>query len=254
MPLSQILVAVSSTLLATIIIALFSWLLLRTRWSKSYRKATFHIKRGEALQKAKQFVDAREEIEKAVRILEDEQRYKELSEAYLRLGDIDINLKKWENALRNYILCRDSAEQAIKGIISPDVIYLRLGKGYSRIGKLDDAFRFIDEARKIQEKVENHPLLAETYSKLGEIENRRYHYEVAMEYHLRALTYQERIHDLRSQAATHASLAELHMKEKNGNEALTHYSTASELYMEVGDLAIVELLKAKMDEIKLKGK
>lgn len=235
-------------LFIALIILIATGLFMRTRWSKSYRQAIFHLRRSEALQEAKQFVQAQEEIEKSLKILEDEPRDKLLSEAHLRLGDINLNLNDWESAIQNYTLCKESAAR-VKGGISPDVIYLRLGKAYSGAARLDDAFRSIDDARQIQEKVENNPLLAETYAKLGEIESSRDHVEIAIEHYLRSLNYQETIRDRRSQAATHTSLANLHIKMKNPHESLNHYSAAIELYREVGNLHIANLLEKEMEEI-----
>jgi tetratricopeptide (TPR) repeat protein len=246
----KILMDVIAPLLVAGIIALLSWLFLRTRWSKSYRQATFHLRRGEALQEEKRFEEAREEIEKSIRILEDEPRYKLLSEAHLRLGDIDLNLKSWESAIRNYVLCRESAARVKEGI-SPDALYLRLGKAYRNAGRLDDAFQCIDDARRIQERVEDHPLLAETYARLGEIESSRGHVEVGIEHYLRSLRYQERIRDRRTQAATRISIADLYVKKRNPGEALNHYREAVSLYREVGDLAIARRLESEMAEINL---
>ena len=217
---------------------------------KAHHHAKDQIKKGEALKDAKQLERARMEIEKAVTILEEENEPKLSSQAYLLLGDIDLSLNNWDSAIQNYTLCREYAKK-IKSGISFDIINLRLGKAYMGAGRLDDAFRSIDEARQRQEKVEDNPLLAETYTKLGEIECDRAHVEIAIEHYLRSLNLQERIRDSRSQAATHSCLANLHMKKKNTNEALNHYRAAIELYKEVGNPHVAELLEKEMEEIKV---
>ena len=245
---NELLVNILYPVLSAGLIALFTWLILRTKLSKGYRKATFHLRRGEALQEAKQFNEALEEIEKSVKILEDEPRHKLLSEAYLHLGDIDCKIGKFESAIIHYTLCQSSSKM-VKDGISEDVIKLKLGHAYQCAGKSDDAFRCIDKARNIQEKIENHPMLAETYSKLGEIESSRGYIGVAIEHFLRALNYQEKIRDRRSQAATRTFLGDLHLKGENQKEALNHYRAALELYREVGDTAIANLVESKVNEI-----
>src|SRR5260370_42703074 len=69
-----------------------TWLIGRTKFGHGYREAEVHLKRGKALQEAERFVEAKEEIDRSIKILEDRKRNRLLSEAYLRLGDIDMNL------------------------------------------------------------------------------------------------------------------------------------------------------------------
>lgn len=245
---SDFILGILASMTAAGIIAFFGFLILRTKWSKSYRRADSFIRRGQALQEAQQFNEAREEIEKSVRILEEEHKLKLLSKAYLLLGDIECKTERWENAIRDYILCRETTER-VKNSISPDVILLRLGDAYRGAGRLDDAFRCIDKARELHEAIDNQPMLATSYTKLGEIEASRSHVEVAIEHFLRALNYQEKIRDRRSQGATRAFLGDLYIEKENQNEAMNHYRASAGLYREVGDLAIVNLLDRKISEV-----
>ncbi|MHA2010646.1 MAG: tetratricopeptide repeat protein [Promethearchaeota archaeon] len=236
------------TVLDKVILPLFSWLFKRSKWGPGYKSAAFHLRRGEDLQERELYKEAREEIVKSVQILESEHRHKLLSEAYLRLGDIACKEENWEDAIHNYICCETSAKM-VKNRISEDVIKLKLGNAYRGAGKLDDAFRCIDEARGIQEKTEDHPLLGGTYSKLAEIERSRGYDRAATDYLLKALTRQERIKDRKSQAGTRASLGALHAKKNNRDEALNHYRIARDLYREVGDTAIVDYLDSEIKKI-----
>src|SRR5437588_11754333 len=78
------------------LISTFGWFIKRTTFGQSYREAEVHLKRGKALQEAERFVEAREEIDRSIKILEDRKRNRLLAEAYLRLEAIDMNLKQWQ--------------------------------------------------------------------------------------------------------------------------------------------------------------
>jgi len=60
----KILASVISTLLATGIISVFSWLILKTRFNKKFRQAVQHLRLGEAFQKERQYAQAKDEFTK----------------------------------------------------------------------------------------------------------------------------------------------------------------------------------------------
>jgi hypothetical protein len=62
----KIAVSVVSTLLATGIISVFSWLILQTRFNKKFRQAVQHLRIAEALQREHQYAQAKEELVKTL--------------------------------------------------------------------------------------------------------------------------------------------------------------------------------------------
>src|SRR5262249_14275779 len=105
----NIAVSVASTLLATSVMSLFGWLVLKTRFNKKFRQAHHHLQLAEALQKERQYSQAKDELFKTVSLLSDEQRSLPLSQAYLRLGDISMYLKEWDQAVQHFIFYREIA-------------------------------------------------------------------------------------------------------------------------------------------------
>src|SRR6266571_666888 len=230
----RILMSVASMLLGTGILSLFSWLILKTRFNKKFRQAMLHLRMAEALQKERQYSNAKDELVKTVAPLSDEQRSILLSQAYMRLGDISMLLREWDQAVQNFIFCREASKHVRHGT-SEDVILVKLGRAYFGAGKLDDAFRCFEDACRIEERTPHHPLLGETYSRLGEVEARRRHSEVAINYYSRALNCHEKLGDKRSVAATRVWLGDLNLKVANLDESLEHFSMARDEYNALGD-------------------
>jgi tetratricopeptide (TPR) repeat protein len=246
---AKIAVTVASTLLATGIISLFGWLILNTRFNKNFRLAHHHLQLAEALQKERQYSQAKDELFKTVSLLSDDQRSLLLSQAYLRLGDISMNLKEWEQAVQHFIIYREIAKHIRHGT-PQDVILLRLGKAYYAAGKTEDALRCYEEARKLEEASTNHPLLGETYRRLGELEAARRHPEIAISYYSRALNCHEKLGDKRTVAATRICLGDLSLKLSDKDEALSQYSAAREECSELGDFPLVAMLDDRIAKVK----
>ncbi len=223
---------------------------LRSKFNRAYRKASYHLRNGEALIEANQFRKATEEIEKSIKILEDSQKLKLLNQAYLYMGDLSMKNDDWESAVNHYVLAQETGTKIRDGV-SEDILYLKLGSAYRQGNRKDDAFRCIDRAREIQEKINEHPMLAETFTRLAEVEMERGHFEVAIEHYLRALSFQERIRDKRAQAASRTALGELHSKKDNKSEAINHYQLAIQLYREVGNQSVAIMLDDKIKELSL---
>ena len=241
----QVLIGVVSTLLGAGFLGLFAWLTFRTGLNKEYREARERLKRGEALQKDKQYDLAREELQKSVEILSDRTRSMLLTEAYLRLGDIELESANFDAAVRYFILCRQTSAE-IKHGIADDALLLKLGRAYTGAKKYDDAFRCFDAIQQMEGKMQDSPIAAATYSRLGEVESLRNRPDTAIDYYLRALNYQEQIADRRTQASTRLSLADLNFQVKHYQEAKNHYTEAKRLYEEFGDLPIVNLIQDKL--------
>src|SRR5262249_41370180 len=155
------------------------WLSLNTRFNKNFRQALLHLQLAEALQNEHQYSQARDELVKTISLLTDEQKSLLLSQAYLRLGDISMHLKEWDQAIQHFVICREIAKNLRHGT-AQDIILVKLGKAYFAAEKAEDAFRCFEEARRLQEATANHPLLGETYKRLGELEKARRHPEIAI--------------------------------------------------------------------------
>jgi len=241
---SEFFVKLVAEILVIGLVSALTWLLSRTKLGQRYREAETHLRRAKALQEAERFQEAKEEIDRSIKILEDRRRSSLLSEAYLRLGDIDMNLRQWQSAIHHYMLAKDEAVATKKSSLL-DVIYVKLGTACKMGGDLNQAFAWIDQARMLQERIQDNPMLAETYEKLGEIESRRGLFDTAISYYLRSLAYQERIRDRRSQAGIHASLGDLYARKQMTTEARGHYRAAQDLYEQVGDVMVAQLVSQK---------
>jgi tetratricopeptide (TPR) repeat protein len=246
---AQIAASVFSTLLATGIISFFSWLILKTRFNKKFRQAIQHLRLAEALQKERQYSQAKDELVKTLALLGDEQRSLLLSQAHMRLGDISMSLREWDQAIHHFILCREINKNVRHGT-AEDVILLKLGKAYCAGGKVEDAFRCFEDARRIEESISNHPLLGETYGRLGEVEIRRRHPEIAIGHYGRALNCHEKIGDRRTVAATRVCLGDLNLKIANMDEALSQFCAAREEYNELGDFPLVTMLDDRILQVR----
>jgi tetratricopeptide (TPR) repeat protein len=246
---AKIAVSVVSTLLATGIISLFGWLILKTKFNKKFRQALHHLRLAEALQNERQYPQAKDELAKTISLLSDEQRSLLLSQAYLRLGDILMHLKEWDQAVNHFIICREIAKKVRHGT-PQDVILLRLGKAYYAAGKAEDSLRCYEEARRLEEVTTNHPLLGETYSRLGELEVMRRHPEIAISYYSRALNYHEKLGDKRTVASTRVCLGDLSLKLAHKDDALSQFSAAREQYNELGDFPLVAMLDDRIAKVK----
>jgi tetratricopeptide (TPR) repeat protein len=236
----------AAELLALGIVAGLGWLISQTPFSRRYKEAELHLKRAKALQEAERFEQAQAEIGRAIKILEDPRRSRILAEAYLRSGDIDMNLKQWKSAIQQYTLAKEEATAAKKASLL-DVIYLRLGSACKMSGDLNQAYACIDQARILQERTQENPVLGETYALLGEIDRRRELLDTAISFYLRALPYQERIRDRRSQASTHVALGDLYDRKQMNKEFKEQYQAARELYDEIGDTSIAQMLAQKIN-------
>jgi tetratricopeptide (TPR) repeat protein len=248
----SIVVGVLSTLLATGSVSVFTWLILQTRFNKNFRQAVQHLRIAEALQREHQYAQAKEELSKTLSLLNDEQRSLLLCQAHLRLGDISMSLKEWDEAVRHFIIYREIARNTRHGT-SEDVILLRLGKAYYAAGKPEDALRCFDDARRMQEAISNYPLLGETYYRLGEIETSLQHPEIAIGYYSRALSCHEKVGDRRTLATTRFCLGDLNSKLAHKDQALSQYSTAREAFNELGDFPFVAMLDDRIAQLKEAG-
>src|ERR1700674_1059658 len=135
---SEFAVKLLAEILVIGLVSTVTWLISRTKFGRGYREAEVHLKRAKALQEAERFVEAREEIDRSIKILEDRKRNRLLAEAYLRLGDIDMNLKQWQSAIHHYTLSKEEAITAKKTSML-DMVYLRLGIACKMDGDLNQA-------------------------------------------------------------------------------------------------------------------
>ena len=240
---------VVSTILATGTLSVFSWLILKSRFNSKFRQATRHFHIAEALQKERQYPQARDELVKTVELLGDERREILLGQAYLKLSDVSMSLKEWDKAIQYLILGREISKRS-RHAAAEDVILQKLGKAYFASGKIEDALRCFEDARRIEEGILDHPLLGETYARLGEVEARRQHSEMAISYYNRALNCHEKIGDRRSVAASRVCLGDLNLQIEHPEQALSQYSSAREEFHELGDFPFVAMLDAKIAQIK----
>jgi tetratricopeptide (TPR) repeat protein len=216
-----------------------AWLLAQTRFSPSVRRAKLHLRRGNALGDAERYTDAQQELDIGIKAVNEPGRSSVLADLYLSRGDIDSKLKQWESAIHFYTLAKEEAIAA-KRTDMIDAIYLRLGSACKMCGDLNQAFTWTDQARMLEERTEENPVLGETYARLGEIEMRRNLLDPAISYFLRALPYQERLRDLRAQAFTHSSLGGLYKRKQMDKERRDHYLAAKDLYDEAGGVGEAE--------------
>jgi len=244
-----IVVHVVSTLLATATISVFTWVVLQTRFNKNFRQAGQHLRIAEALQKEHQYAQAKEECFKTISLLNDEKRSVLLCQAHLRFGDISMSLKEWDEAVRHFIICKEIAKNVRHGT-SEDVILLKLGRAYYAAGKPEDALRCLDDARRIEEAISNHPLLGETYRRLGEIETSLQHSEIAIGHYSRAVNCLEKIGDRWTLAATRVCLGVLNSKLSHNDQALNQFSTAREMYNELGHFPSVAMCDDRIARLK----
>jgi tetratricopeptide (TPR) repeat protein len=96
----------------------------------------------------------------------------------------------------------------------------------------------------MQERVNQNPLLGETYARLAECEVLRERFDAAREHYLRAIHIHERVGDRRSEAASRVGLADVYMR-CNKRAAREQYANAARLYAEVGDRSVAGILENK---------
>jgi tetratricopeptide (TPR) repeat protein len=108
----------------------------------------------------------------------------------------------------------------------------------------------LEDAKRIEEGISNHPLLGETYRRLGEVEARRRHPEIAIGHCSQALNCHEKIGDRRTVAATRVCLGELNLQIADKDQALSQFSTAQEEYKELGDFPLVAMLEDRIGLIR----
>ena len=245
---NSILVNVISALLGAGVFALIGWATIRTALNKDFRQARNRIRRGAALQANHQLDLAREELMKSVEILSDRTRSVLLSEAYLRLGDISLEMGNFDEAINDYTFCQQLSIE-LKHSISKDVLLLRLGRAYIGAKKFDDAYKCFDDVQQMTSSMENGLIAATAYMRLGEVESYRGRTDAAIDYYLRALGFQERIRDRRAQASTRLSLADLNLESERHTEAVNHYTEARTLYEEIGDRTVVAMIDGKLGEV-----
>jgi tetratricopeptide (TPR) repeat protein len=245
----RIVVEVTGIILGTAFLALVGSLTTRFGFGIGYRNALRHLRQGQALQATKQFSEALKEIEQSINLLQEHPRERTLAEAYLRLGDIELEMQKWDSAVEHFRLYGQIAPRRAR--VPRDLICVRLGSAYLGAGKLDEAFRNFDEARRLQEHTDQNPLLGETYIRLAQTEIVRRHPEVAREHYLRAITVQEQLRDRRGEAASRVSLAAIYCDTQEAELARDQYMIAGRLYSEVGDSGIAKMIAEKTNSLKI---
>ena len=240
----QVMVGAVSAVLASTVLAVATYLSLRTRFNKAHRSAVTHIRRAETLQNQRLYEQAQAELQKSIELLSDRERSYLLAQAYLRLGDIGLDTADWDSAIQYLLLCRNESEKVKHGV-SEVGIQIKLGRAYLGAAKFDDAFRSFEHARESLGHTEN-PLLAEVYLGLGEVETCRQREDQAIDYYLRAINVFENIHDESGEAKSRHAAGDLNMHLGNHAEAYNHYTLAIDLYRKLGDSATVMVLHNKL--------
>ena len=239
----EIVLGVVASFFTAALVAVASWIAVRTGFGRAHRNAQRHLRQGRVLQTAGDFARAREEFETSISLLREHPTPALLAEAYLRLGDTDLATDNWKGAVEHFKLYRELASKKAK--VPEDLVCLRIGRAHLGLGNVDEAFRFLDEARRIQERVSQNPLLGETYVRLAETESRRKRPDAAREHYLRAINVQERLRDRRAEAGSRVGLAEMYASTGDHESAHAQYSTAARLYRAAGDAGTARLIEAK---------
>jgi tetratricopeptide (TPR) repeat protein len=245
--LREIILGVFASFVTGTFLAVAGWIAVRSGFGKIHRNAQRHLRQGQVLQTAGDFVRAREEFETSIRLLREHPTPALLAEAYLRLGDTDLATHNWEGAVEHFKRYRELASKRAK--IPEDLICLRIGRAHLGMGNVDEAFRFLDDARQLQERVSQNPLLGETYVRLAETEARRKRPDAAREHFLRAINVQERLRDRRAEAGSRVGLAEMYAAMGDHQSARGQYTTAAQLYRTAGDSGTASLIDAKVSQI-----
>jgi tetratricopeptide (TPR) repeat protein len=241
--LREVILGVVASFFTAALVGVAGWIGMRTGFGRAHRSAQRHLRQGQVLQSAGDFARARGEFEESINLLREHPTPALLAEAYLRLGDTDLATDNWEGAVENFKLYRELKSKRTK--VPEDLICLRLGRAHLGMGSLDEAFRFLDEARRMQERVSQNPLLGETYVRLAETEARRKRPDAAREHYLRAINVQERLRDRRAEAGSRVGLAEMYTSTGDHESARGQYSTAARLYRAAGDAGTAGLIEAK---------
>jgi tetratricopeptide (TPR) repeat protein len=206
--LREIVLGVVASFLTAALVAVAGWIAVRSGFGRAHRNAQRHLRQGRVLQTAGDFARAREEFETSINLLREHPTPALLAEAYLRLGDTDLATDNWEGAVENFKLYRELASKRAK--VPEDLVCLRIGRAHLGMGDVDEAFRFLDEARRIQERVSQNPLLGETYVRLAETRIAPQTSGCRARAYLRAINVQERLRDRRAEAGSRVGLAEMY--------------------------------------------
>ena len=241
--LREIILGVVASFVTAALVAVAGWIIVRTGFGGAHRNAQRHLRQGRVLHTAGDFARARSEFETSINLLREHPTPALLAEAYLRLGDTDLATDNWQGAVEHFKLYRELASKKEK--VPEDLVCLRIGRAHLGLGNVDEAFRFLDEARRIQERVSQNPLLGETYVRLAETETRRKRPDAAREHYLRAINVQERLRDRRAEAGSRVGLAEMYVLTGDHESARGQYSSAARLYRAAGDAGTAGLIEAK---------
>ena len=241
--LREIILGVVASFVTAALVAVAGWIIVRTGFGGAHRNAQRHLRQGRVLQTAGDFARARSEFETSINLLREHPTPALLAEAYLRLGDTDLATDNWQGAVEHFKLYRELTSKKAK--VPEDLVCLRIGRAHLGLGNVDEAFRFLDEARRIQERVSQNPLLGETYVRLAETETRRKRPDAAREHYLRAINVQERLRDRRAEAGSRVGLAEMYVLTGDHESARGQYSSAARLYRAAGDAGTAGLIEAK---------
>ena len=182
----------------------------------------------------KNFSKARDNLNKALRYLQQADKRHATAAIYHQLGNMAFEERDWEEAKRNY---RETLKilQEFNDRFSQGVAYHQLGYVAFEERDWEEAKRNCREALKIKKEFNDRYSQARTYHQLGYLAQEERDWEEAKRNCREALKIFQEFNDRYSQASTYHNLGMVAEEEADYESSLAYYATALEIISEYND-------------------
>ncbi|MBS7268968.1 MAG: tetratricopeptide repeat protein [Candidatus Freyarchaeota archaeon] len=205
---------------------------------------------GIALQYQGKLKQAKEHLERALKLHEDLDYKPGISRVYTNLGNINLlTSKDFEKSLELHQKALNIAREA-EDLEGEARALTNIGYVQFRQQKLDEALDTLNEALKIANKAKDDYIRAVALSNIGIILFNMKRYDEALEKHKEVAEIFEKWGNKKRLAIEHRQIGLILEKQNRYDEAAEHYQISQKLYDETGQKSEKKMVKSMLDAVK----
>ena len=194
-----------------------------------------------------EYPEAKEQFNRALKILSDvpdddtlELVYKNLGNVYHVQGRLSDAVKYYERSL--------SLGERISDIFTQAKVYNNLGTCFKKRGHLNKAVEYYQKSLKLKEQIGDVEGLAPLYSNLGMLYSRQKDFARAVEFCQRSIELSRQVGNPSRIAQSYVNLGAVYAWQKQFKQAIDAYQKSLQLAEQIGDVRVVALIYINLAE------
>jgi adenylate cyclase len=152
---------------------------------------------------------------------------------YLKIGEIQMDQARYDNALENMEKALEIAEKNRNTHGMADAYY-RMGKAYWRVGRLDEAINVLNKSLELCQKIDDKSLMAKVYMDIGLVHDFRGKHAASIKLIMKSLSISESINNKYEIARAYNNIGNSYDKINEVDKAIEWFERCIKISKEIG--------------------